>query len=228
MDDAAGWRDRLGWAFGLVADDAAARQRALERLAEVRRAVGDARARYNELWALTQPLGTDEQWREPAFLAAVRALHEAQRYTLPDGLWGGSRVGVDVTTWPGLPYALLFLEWEARYPQVWTAHAKAWGTKQSLIRELAVGGHREWVKAKLTDLVEIAVNRAYRCKDRDYVRVARAVDGADLRARLASAARSDHPWARVHGGYVLWLLDRPAVPNTRRVWLRWLAEHHVG
>lgn len=25
-------------------------------------------------------------------------------------------MGGDVATWPGLPYALLFLEWEARYP----------------------------------------------------------------------------------------------------------------
>ncbi|WP_103533507.1 hypothetical protein [Streptomyces sp. SM11] len=31
------------------------------------------------------------------------------------------------------------------------------------------------------------------------------------------------PWARRHAGYVLWLLDRPEVPNTRHVWRTWLA-----
>ncbi|MDX3386091.1 hypothetical protein PV682_32230 [Streptomyces niveiscabiei] len=88
----------------------------------------------------------------------------------------------DLATWPGLPYVLLFLEWEARYPLEWTQHAKAWGTKQGLIREVA-RARQEAIKAKLADLVEIVVHRAYRCKDREYVRVARAVDSADLRAR---------------------------------------------
>ena len=73
--------------------------------------------------------------REPAFLQARRR-HQAQRRSLPDGVWGGSVDG-DLATWPGLPYVLLFLEWEARYPLEWTQHAKAWGTKQSLIRKVA-------------------------------------------------------------------------------------------
>lgn len=59
---------------------------------------------------------------------------------------------------------MLFLEWEARFPQDWTQHAKAWGTKQSLIREVARACQEEAIKAKLTDLVEIVVHRAYRCE----------------------------------------------------------------
>lgn len=123
----------------------------------------------------------------------------------------------------GLPYALLFLEWEARFPQEWTRHAKSWGTKQSLIRDMARTHQDEAVKATLTDLVEIVVRRAYRCKDREYVRVARAVDSADVRGRLDRAVDSDSPWARCQAGYVLWLLDHPELPNTRRVWRAWVA-----
>jgi hypothetical protein len=93
---------------------------------------------------------------------------------------------------------------------------------------VAVAGHSETVRAKLTDLVEIVVQRAYRCKDREYLRVARAVDSEDLRGRLETAARSDNPWTRRHAGYVLWLLDRPEVPNTIHVWQNWIAAEARG
>jgi hypothetical protein len=222
VDDAGAWDKRLGWAFGLIADDSAERDAALVDLAAVRRNTQDALGRSNELWRLTLPLGTQEQYREPAFRQAREMYYDVRRHSLPDGLWGRP-LGMDIRVWLGLPYALLFLEWEARYPQEWTRHAKAWGTKQGLIRDVAVAGHDETVRTKLTDLVEIVVQRAYRCKDREYVRVARAVDSDDLRRRLERAARSDNPWARCHAGYVLWLLDRPEVPNTRQVWQTWIA-----
>ncbi|MEE1735121.1 hypothetical protein PUR49_00925 [Streptomyces sp. BE147] len=88
---------------------------------------------------------------------------------------------------------------------------------------MAVARHDETVRTKLADLIEIVVQRPYRCKDREYVRAARAVDSNDLRTRLKTAARSGNPWAQRHAGYILWLLDRPEVPNTRHVWRTWLA-----
>lgn len=221
-DDACLWDERLSWAFGLIADDPAARTAALAHLAEARRQVEDARGRFNETWRLTRPLGADERYREPAFLKARRRYQQAQTRSLPDGLWDRP-ASEDLATWQGLPYALLFLEWEARFPQDWTQHAKAWSTKESLIREVARARQEEALKAKLTDLVEIVVHRVYRCKDREYVRVARAVDSADLRGRLDRAADSDSPWTRSHAGYVLWLLNRPDLPNTRHVWQTWVA-----
>ncbi|MFJ9447883.1 hypothetical protein ACIRRH_39545 [Kitasatospora sp. NPDC101235] len=69
-DDARAWDERLGWAFGLIADDPAERVAALVRLAEARKKVADALGRSNEMWRLTLPLGTQEQYREPAFLQA--------------------------------------------------------------------------------------------------------------------------------------------------------------
>jgi hypothetical protein len=221
IDEAHAWDARLGWAFGLIAEDPAERAAALVRLAHVQGNVRDALGRFNELWRSTLPLGGQEQWRDPDFLQAHETYLEAGRYSLPDALW--NRPPGDIRTWQGLPYALLFLEWEARYPQEWTRHAKKWGTKQSLIRDVAVADHCETVRTKLTDLVAIVVQRAYRCKDREYLRVARAVDSEDLRGRLETAARSDNQWARRHAGYVLWLLDRPEVPNTIHVWQNWIA-----
>ncbi|MFB7499309.1 hypothetical protein ACFC09_32265 [Streptomyces sp. NPDC056161] len=207
------WHKRLGWAFGLIASDPAERAAALVRLADAERNTQDARDRYNQTWRRRYSLGRQ---------AARRNYLEARRCSLPGGLWDRP-AGSDIGMWPGLPYVLLFLEWEARYPQEWTRHAKAWGTKERLIRDVAAAHLDETVRTKLVELVETVVQRPYRCKDREYARVARAVDSDDLRSRLEVASRSDNPWACRHAGYVLWLLDRPEVPNTRHVWRIWLA-----
>lgn len=61
---------------------------------------------------------------------------------LPEASWFASYAD-DIRMSPQLPYSLLFLDWEARYPQEWQEQAKAWGTKQALIRRLAVGGRSE-------------------------------------------------------------------------------------
>jgi len=221
-DDTAAWAERLGWAYGLIARDPVERAAALLRLSEARRRADEARGRANEMWRLTRPLGAEEQYREPALLGALGAYHRTQRHVLPDALWDRPR-RTGIAAWPGLPYALLFLEWEARFPQEWTEHAKAWGTKQGLIRDVATIAGDEPVRSRLVDLTETVVRRPYRCKDREYIRVARAVDGEDLRERLDAARRSDEPWARCHAGFVLWLLDRPEVPATRHVWRSWPA-----
>ncbi|MFE9498887.1 hypothetical protein [Streptomyces collinus] len=158
--------------------------------------------------------------------AAERAYDQAASHCLPHALV--SKPADDgITTWAGLPFALLFLEWEARYPEEWTRHAKDWDWKQWLIRELATADHDDQVKAKLIDLVDLVIQRPYRCKDREYVRVARAMDGAELRGRLHRAHQSGNSWAERHAGYVLWLLDRPEAPNTRHVWRTWLAGTHT-
>ena len=210
------WNARLGWTYGLIADDPTDRAAALTRLAEVRRRVAEATDRFN---ALLRATGSDYQ--DPAVWEAFAKRQTASRYVLPDALW--NRPPGDIRSWPGLPYALLFLEWEARYPREWTLHAKKWGTKQALIRNVAVAEHAAPVRAKLTDLVELVVQRPYRCKDRGYVRVARAIDSPDLRARLTTAAQTHNLWAQRHAGYVLWLLDHPELPNSLHVWRTWNA-----
>ncbi|GGT24244.1 hypothetical protein [Streptomyces chromofuscus] len=222
-DDTQGWARRLAWAHDLIAPEAAERAAALVRLAGARAEVRSARARFNRAWRLTSPLGHEAQYRDPVLVAALEACGEAESRCLPEALWR-TPISGGVETWPGLPFALLFLEWEARFPQEWTQHAKAWGTKQALIRRLAASEHGEALEGKLVDLVDLVVQRAYRCKDREYVRLARAVDGADVRGRLDRARHSDNPWAQLHARYVLRLLDHPEIPNTRHVWRTWLAD----
>ncbi|MFF3069810.1 hypothetical protein ACFVSN_00310 [Kitasatospora sp. NPDC057904] len=216
------WHERLGWAHGLIAEDPAVRVAALVRLAAARQAVGSAITEFNGALSQANRSGAPEPYREPAVREALTRWREARSRSLPEALWQG--VTPDAyATWPGLPYALLFLEWELRHPQAWTCHAKAWGTKESVIRELARAELDGPGRAKLADLVELAVRRRYRCKDREYVRIARAVDSPDLRERLAHASGSADPWARTHAGYVLHLLEHPELANSRRTWTDWLA-----
>ncbi|GGX89410.1 hypothetical protein [Streptomyces fructofermentans] len=227
-DGTPSWDERLGWAYGLISDDPDERAAALRRLDSGRKVADEAQARASDAWHAARALGLDSaaHWREPGFRRAREECDRLKALVLPDALWDGGRRGDGGTAaWAGLPYALLFLEWEARYPAEWTLHAKAWGTKEALVRDLAAPSvvRDPLVRDKLIDLIEIVVKRAHRCKDRVYVSAARAVDGDDLRGRLDRARRSDDPWARLHAGYVLWLLDRPELPNTRHVWRTWLA-----
>lgn len=213
IDDDHEWVEGLAWAHGLVSADPAERAAALDRQAGARMEVEAAFDRLNE--------GRFPRLR---FRARMRAYRRACGRCFPGALWSGSEYAHgEISTWPRLPLALLFLEWEARYPQEWTEHAKAWGAKQALIRDLAATDHDQYLRAKLVDLVDLVVQRPYRCKDREYVRVARAVDGDELRGRLHRAHRSGNSWAQLHAGYVLRLLDHPEVPNTRHVWRTWLA-----
>lgn len=219
-EEARAWDSRLGWAYGLIAEDPLDRAVAHVRHAQARERVGAAIQRYNEASDLHRPAGRIETW-PPPLRQAYEAYRDAMRHVLPDALWNRPRGALD--DWAGLPYALLYLEWEARHPQEWTAHAKQWGTKKFLIRELAASALPATAQVKLGELVDLAVRRAYRCKDREYVRVARAIDGPDLRTKLEAAADADDPWARLHAGYVLWLLDRPDLANSLRTWETWCA-----
>jgi hypothetical protein len=82
------------------------------------------------------------------------------RHMLRDPLWNRPPGALD--DWPGFPYALLYLEWEARFPQEWTTHAKKWVPKALLIRKLAVFDLAAAAQAKLGELIDLAVRRAYR------------------------------------------------------------------
>ncbi|WP_194236438.1 hypothetical protein [Streptomyces acidicola] len=140
VDDDHGWTERLAWAYGLIAPAPAERAAALDRLASVQEEVESARLRLHKAWHPTPWLRCRARGR----VAAQKAYDEAASRCLPEALWirppralWSRQASGEINTWAGLPFALLFLEWEARYPQEWTQHAKEWGTKQSLIRMLA-------------------------------------------------------------------------------------------
>jgi hypothetical protein len=206
----------LGWIVALVSDDEIAHRRALDRYRESVRDARAARRAYDSLLL-----------RVPRSVSAEDAAWERYRTawlrTPAVALLAERIAPEDMPTWDRLPYALAYLEWEAHFPGEWTRHAKVWSTKQHLIRRLAVPGHEPPTRARLVDLVAHVVNRRHRCKDREYARIARVVDGPDLRERLELARRSDEPWARDQAGHVLWLLHNPDVAINRANWFRWLA-----
>jgi hypothetical protein len=207
---------RLSWLVALVSDDEIAHRRALDRYLSLVRDAREARRAYDTLLM-----------RVPRSVSAEDAAWERYRAAWQRTPAVALRVGrvapADVPTWDRLPYALAYLEWEARFPAEWTRHAKVWSTKQHLIRRLAVPGHAPATRDRLVGLVEHVVNRRHRCKDREYSRIARVVDGPDLRERLEIARRSGRPWARDQAGHVLWLLRNPEVAINRANWFRWLA-----
>ncbi|WP_439677754.1 hypothetical protein [Embleya sp. MST-111070] len=210
------WDTRLGWMRALVSDDEVAHRRALDRYLLVTRDMREAREAYDTI-VLRVPRSVSAEE------GAWRRFREAWLLTPDAALLADSPPPAEVPDWGGLPYALTYLEWEARFPAEWTRHAKVWSSKQRLIRLLAVPGHHGPARARLLDLVELVVYRRHRCKDRDYSRIARVIDGDDLRARLEKARASGESWTRDQAGHVLWLLRNPQVPINRTNWFRWLS-----
>jgi hypothetical protein len=209
------WDDRLGWAHDLVADDSTTRQRAHARLTETQRHRAEALHRYNEVWSNTE---------HPEYRVRLDEWANAQSRTLPDALW---HIGPGAAAeWHGLPYALLYLQWECRFPEEWQAHAKHWGTKKVLLNVLT--RHGDGLPAETTgplvDLIIEAVSRPYRCEDVGYARLARTLDGAALRGRLEMEAGKRPEIDRRRVRYLLWLLEHPGAPRPKRTqWLLWLS-----
>jgi hypothetical protein len=91
-------------------------------LAQTRQRHTEALRRYNEVWRKTD---------HPEYAVRLDAWADAQSRTLPDALW---HIGPDHGgEWHGLPYGLLYLQWESHYPDEWWAHSKHWGTKKGLL-----------------------------------------------------------------------------------------------
>lgn len=211
------WDDRLGWTFDLIADDPAKRHRAHAMLAEAQRHRTEALRRYNDVW---------NNNKHPEYGVSLDAWANAQSRTLPDGLW---HVGPDRSgEWHGLPYGLLYLQWESRYPDEWWAHAKHWGTKKSLLHKFT--RHHQSLPPDTTppliDLIIEAISRRYRCEDVGYARLARAVDRDKLRARLDMEAGERPGIDRRRVRYLLWLLDHPEAARPKKAqWAGWLLSH---
>ena len=211
-----GWAERLGWAFDLISESLSDRRRAHARLLETQRRRSEALRHHNEIWG---------QYENPEWHVRANLYHEARAHTLPDALWEGITWD-ELAGWGGLPYALLYLKWESRYPDEWFTYGKSWGTKHWLLNDFAKAAHLlpAEVTRLLTDLILHAVHREHRCEDVGYARLARTLDGPELRERLAGPAADPDDTYRRRAQYLLWLLDHPEAPRPRkRQWLIWLA-----
>lgn len=156
--------------------------------------------------------------------AASRYIAERQM-TLPDALWEFIPPW-SYADWAGLKYVLLYLEWEAQYPDEWMASAKSWGTKHGLLHDLAraVPSLATEVIDQLVDLIGLAVRREHRCEDVGYAVLARAVGGSRLRRLLLELSDDPDEGFRSRARYLLWLLDHPEAPKPKvgqwKAWLR--------
>ena len=191
MESAEEWDRCLGWTFELISEDPVRREQARDRL----RATQDCRS--EALYAF------NEVWRDKGLSAADQAgdrYNAERRKTLPDALWefipAHSYAG-----WAGLKYVLLYLEWEARYPDEWMTSAKNWGTKHGKLDDLAraVPYLASEVIDQLVDLICRAVRREHRCEDAGYAVLARAVGGLRLRRLLLEIADDPDEGFRLYG-----------------------------
>jgi len=125
------------------------------------------------------------------------------------------------------PHAVLYLQWEARFPQEWRAAAPytPWGTKKDVLWHFADRGPTVATRAALEDLVMAAVCRPHRCEDRRFSALARRLDGPGLRARLREASGAEDPNVALRATFVCWVLDHPDAPVTVASWRNWVAAH---
>lgn len=122
------------------------------------------------------------------------------------------------------PYAVLFLQWEARFPQLWRENwiFSPWSAKEGVLGTFVRRGvAAPQTQTALEDLLIGAVHRVQRCQDRWYWRLARRVDSPRLRARLRQAAEHADEVVRLRARYVLWLIEHPDEPVDSRTWRRW-------
>lgn len=97
------------------------------------------------------------------------------------------------------PYAVLFLRWEAQFPEQRRSAGpwSHWVLKKRVLRQLADMGVPQSQADAVTRLTLAAVNRNQRCEDLGYVLAARSLDGPVLRAGVDAAASSPLPNVRV-------------------------------
>jgi hypothetical protein len=213
------WDERLGWTWDLLSEDPARREHAHRILDQARLVHSEALQRYNAVWL--QP-GSDRLFAE---------YRQTMSGMLPHALWEDQPSRDEMPTWPGLPYLLLYLRWEVFFPNEWTWHAKGWGAKTGILRELTRVADRlpDRHLRLLSDLIVRVVARPQRLGDEWYARLARVLPRHLLQARLTDLAADPDPVTRRRAGYLLLLLDDILSGKpTFAQWQRYLRERHGG
>ena len=127
----------------------------------------------------------------------------------------------------GEPYAVLFLTWEARFPDEWRRADKWWSrasTKDMILRTMGRRGVTEECRETVESLLLNAVSGPYRCKDWRYSAVARMIDGDAVRTgldQIVSAADED---ASLRAQFVLSRLENHDLSVNIRAYGNWLAQ----
>jgi hypothetical protein len=208
----------LAWAFDLISPDPVRRHDALARHRLVEADWLRAQQRVNSLWADAGSLSPADPGRARTMKRALADLGEAEDRRLIRAVWRW-RPGVSSHL---LPIAVLYLQWEASYPDEWCKH---WLTKKWLLRELSrLESYDAELRQRLGALVLAAVNREHRCEDAGYARLARAIADDRLIAQLGEAEASGDGRTRLRASFMLFFIASPDAAATPATWRRWLSE----
>lgn len=206
---------------------AAAIARHARSIADLHRALQDVNALW---WEAKNKASTATA--DPDFTAATDRAQAAYMAALSRTVYGvvaefrAARQPPDLDTHQRMaPYAVLFLRWEADFPQEWRSACpwSPWGLKRDVLRQFAAMDVPGPQVDAMTRLTLRAVSRRQQCEDVGYVLVARALDGPALRAGIEEAACSPEPSVRLRAGYVRWATDNAQAPVTLAGWRAWCA-----
>jgi len=218
--------DEHDWVFDLIAEDDASRKAALGRHRALLEEFSAAQQRTNRFL-------TEAAMPVPGRLHVATEFDRAfaaQQAVKIKTLFGPLAAFFEAESAPVravyAPYALLFLQWERRYPDEWreagTWTSSPWTPKELSLARLARDGVPAAHSDEVARLVIAAVEGPYRCKDWRYAPLARRVDGQDLRGRLGALAEHTNPLTRLRVQFLVHLLDNPSQRITRKTWRRWL------
>lgn len=125
-------------------------------------------------------------------------------------------------------FGLLFLRWEACYPDDWRARASnpysPWSMKEGVLARFGHSGVPDALRSEAADLVLAAVLRPYRCKDWMYALVVDHVQTPAFRDRLRALADDADPLLSARVRFLRHVADQPGRPLSRKSWRRWLDE----
>jgi hypothetical protein len=160
----------------------------------------------------------------PFWPEAERSRHETQSFGGPIAAFLHPFYLVPDMTFA--PFALLYLRWEARYPDDWRAPESnlysPWSIKEQVLRRFATSGVPDALRPEAADLVLAAIQRPYRCKDWRYARLIGRVDSPAFRDRVNALAHG--PLLAARARFVLHVAEHPGQPVNRNSWRRWVAD----
>ncbi|WP_163510602.1 hypothetical protein [Fodinicola acaciae] len=212
------------WLHDLVDPDERVRARALDRQRAYVAAAVQARQWSNRVWrragrpAPAAPPHLHAEWDQAE---TDYHWHERRGFTGPIVAFLRSEPELDSTT-----YALLFLRWEAEFPQEWRTPEvnlwSPWTTKELVLARLGKVGVPDSLRPTAAGLVLAAIRRPYRCKDWLYARLVDHVVDATFRARVGRLVHETDPPVAARARFVLYVAAHPGRPLTRKSWRNWL------
>jgi hypothetical protein len=215
--------------YDLIAPDDVVRHRALARHQALLLAASEALHWSNRVWAKAGTPAPDE----PHLAAEMDQARADFRWHWEQAIFGAIGAFFDSSHADSAvrllyaAYLVLYLRWEADYPQEWGAPESrvwsAWGTKDQVLRGLDRGGVPEQIRPQISDLIISALKRPYRCKDWMYARLVRHVVDKPFTSKIEALLSAEDPLIRLRAQFLLHVARHPHHAVKRVSWQRWLS-----